>query len=142
MANKKFQAPRKGSKIRTGGHTTHVEGLMGFLKQLEKWQEITQIRCGSTQQRHKASRASTQVSTKPTVLGQPTPGAKQPRKHAKGGGGFQFRATRWATIGEVRTGIKCDAVNGRSVQEVILMSDDLEGLRRRLVAEGICSRTW
>ena len=143
MTKKKYHAPSRRSKIRTGGHTTHVEGLMPFLAQLESWPEVTSIFCGSIQQRNKASRASTQTQAKPSGNGMTVLTAKQPRKHAKGGGGFQFRATRWAYIGTRCTGIKCNAINGRSVQEVVLSSKDPSKLRQRLIIEGLCDeKPW
>ena len=96
----------RSGKITHGGHSSIIEGLSEFLVGLEKWDEIDMIRLGRIQH---------------------TP--------SKAGGGFGFRASRWAKIGQRTTGIKCTATYGGSTQEVVLMGDDLEKLRQRLQNE-------
>lgn len=96
---------RRG-KIVTGGHSSIIEGLADYLKELERWPEISSIRLGRIQH---------------------TP--------AKAGGGFNFRVNRWARIGPRVTGIKCTAMFGGSTQDVVLMGEDLEALKKRLGAD-------
>ncbi|MCA9309031.1 hypothetical protein KC973_01520 [Candidatus Saccharibacteria bacterium] len=142
MNSKKFKAPKKGSKIHTGGHTTHVEGLMQFLRTLESWPEVTQIRVGRIRSRNVSGRAAKQVVAKRTSNGSTVLQPKQVRKNAHKGGGFSFRATRWSMLGNRVNGIKCDATYGTTAQEVILMSHDLELLKQKLRSEGYCPGTW
>ncbi len=97
---------RRRSKVVTGGHDTMLPGLRPLVARLEKWDEISQIRTGRLTSR-RGNRSS-----------------------------FQFRATRLARIGDVIVGIKCHAIDGTGSQEVVLQSDNLPRLTRRLVAEG------
>jgi hypothetical protein len=107
-----------------------LEGLPKFCEKLEQWPEITRIRLGPLSHRNRVGRRSDKLRPKQgfeTVHG---------IKRRRGGGGFSFRATRDAVIGSVVTGIKCDASNGTSMQEVVLSSDDLPALWARLKHEG------
>jgi hypothetical protein len=115
---------------------------MKFLSGLEEWPEITQIRVGQLRSRNVSGRAAKQIVIKPAGDGTTVLKPKQDRKNARGGGDFSFKATRWAMLGSRITGIKCDASQGTNVQEVILMSSDLDALKRRLIADGLCTGEW
>jgi hypothetical protein len=124
---------RRQGKVVTGGHSTKVEGLAEFCKELEKWPEITSIRLGRLSTRNTVGRRSKKLRTEPADSGFETAHGV---KRSHGGGGFSFRAQRDAVVGSVVTGIKCDAANGTIVQEVVLCGDDLKALWRRLAKEG------
>lgn len=136
---------RRGAtgKIVTAGHSTRVEGLNRFLAQIETWPEITTIRIGQIRVRNAIGRSNKKMVAKTatdeiTGFQYPVFDQKQARKRAKSGGGFQFRATRWAvnnTNGQP-TGIHCNASYGRSMQEVVLTSNNLSALKARLQQEG------
>jgi len=135
----------KEGKIVTAGHSTRVEGLNKLLKQLQNWDEITTIRLGAIQVRNKVGRSSKKMvvksSTDAIEMPVSTIEPKQERKRAHGGGGFDFRATRWAVnSGGMHTGIKCNASYGRATQEVVLTSYDYPALLARLAREGFDSR--
>jgi hypothetical protein len=142
----------KGGKTRhgklvTAGHSTRVEGFDNFCKDvLDKWPEVTQIRVGTLGRRNVVGRKSKRP--KATIVGESRSGnviisrpTTQGHKRAQGGGGFSFRATRWAMIGTRITGIKCDAKNGSVTQEVVLYGEDLTALKHRLNREGY-GATW
>lgn len=133
----------KTGKIVTGGHSTHVEGLDRFLAKLEQWPEITTIRVGQIRVRNSIGRSNKKMVVKSdtdeiTGVQYPIYEQKQARKRAKSGGGFSFRATRWAVNNSTGqpTGIHCNACYGRSMQEVVLTSSDLPALKARLHREG------
>ena len=124
---------RRGNtgKIVTAGHTTRVEGLDKLLAQLEQWPEITSIRIGQIRNRNKIGRGSKKLVQTSEGF-QP----KQERKRPKSGGGFNFRATRWAVSNGRVTGIHCNATYGRGIQEVVLTTRDYPALKARLHLEG------
>ncbi len=124
---------KQRGKVRTGGHSTVLEGLPKFCEELEQWPEISRIHLGPLSQRNRVGRRSDKLRPKQGERGFET---VHGIKRRRGGGGFSFRATRDAMIGRVVTGIKCDASNGTSMQEVILRSDDLPALWARLKHEG------
>ncbi len=100
---------RQGKRI-TGGHSTLIEGLDKFLRQLEEWPEVRTTHARSFTRSRKSSRA----------------------------GGLNFRATRWEVVGDKRVGIRCIATAGTANQIVVLTSNDLEKLKSRLQQEGWC----
>lgn len=124
---------RRQGKLVTAGHSTTVEGLTEFCKELETWPEITSIRLGRLSTRNTVGRRSKKLRTEPTDNGFD---GVHSVKRSHGGGGFSFRAQRDAVVGTVVTGIKCDATYGSTVQEVVLCGDDLHALWRRLAKEG------
>lgn len=120
----------RSNKIVTS-HSTHVPGLMEFLDEsIIPLDEVVQIRPGRLQHRNAVGRKSKKRRTTATDDGFPV---SQAHKRADGGGGFRFRATRWAQIGSRITGIKCDASKGTLLQEVVLIGPDLEALRLAMV---------
>ena len=135
---------RRG-KIVTAGHSTTIEGLLDFCKELEQWPEISSIRIGRLSHRNRRGRTSNSLKIDSPEI---DPVTSQPRhllprvtttrshKRAAGGGGFNFQAKRDARAGDIITGIKCDAVCGTRMQEVVLCGSDLKALWRRLAAEG------
>ena len=125
---------QRDGKIVSGGHTTMVEGLKDFLRILEKWSEITSIRLGRIEQRNTIGRKSKRL--KPDRASESGLRVKQQHKRAKGGGGFSFRATRMSLIGTRVVGIHCYARHCTHTQTVVLTSDNLDGLKLRLCAEG------
>ncbi len=118
---------RQGKRV-TAGHTSLIEGLDRFLRILEDWPEITTIRIGKITISHTVGRKH----NKPSPI-------RQPPRSIGLGGGFNFKATRWAMASNRITGILCRASYGRAYQEVILTSDDYRALRARLVKEGYLS---
>ena len=104
---------RHGKRI-TGGHSTLIQGLDKFLKELEEWPEVRTAHPRQFSVTRKSSRS----------------------------GGFTFRATRWEVVGQKTVGIRCIATYGSSNQVVVLSSDDLTALKERLVKEGWCDGTW
>jgi hypothetical protein len=136
------QHKTRQGKVVTAGHSTRIEGLDKFLKGIEDWPEITTIRIGHIKVRNTIGRGGKKLRIKKSTdtLGLPTSTVEpqQTRKRAKGGGGFSFRATRWAVNGSgMHTGIHCNASYGRIMQEVVLTSDDYDALRARLKKEGL-----
>jgi len=128
----------KGSNGRQGkvisGHSTRIDGLNRFLPALEKWPEVKSIRLGHIEHKNTVGRKSKRL--KPNSSSENGIRAVQSIKRPKGGGGFTFKATRPAFVGNRETGIRCFATYGRMTQIVILYGDDLEALKRRLKAEG------
>lgn len=132
---KKAKHRHRQGKIATGGHSTRIEGLTAFLTELEVWPEISSIRIGPISIRNSVGRKSSKKLTSTDEGFVSNNGHKRPRRSE---GGLTFRATRLAMIGSVVTGVKCDASYGRSVQQVVLTSTDLDSLINRLRSEGLC----
>jgi|GEM_PF-2273933 len=129
-------------KVVTAGHSTRVEGLDKFIDDvLDKWPEVTQIRLGRLRYRSTVGRRTSQMKVVGTSPEGRTQVASQVTKIAPGGGGFKFRATRWALVGTTITGIRCLARNGSAAQEIVLVGDNLERLKSRLKEEGY-GATW
>jgi len=134
MGVKQGRSGRHG-KIVAGRHSTRVQGLDKFCKELEKWPEITSIRLGSLATRNRVGRKSSRLKTDPSQ--ESGLAVVKGHKRAIGGGGFSFRATRPAVVGNTVTGIKCDASYGTVCQEVVLSGPDLEALKLRLQKENL-----
>ncbi len=134
---------RRG-KILVGAHSTQVEGLMRFLSSIEPWPEISQIRLGAIKPRRRIGRTNKKHAVTTTVDGSgvrsQSVDAKQPRKRARGGGGFSFQVTRYARLGDRISALKCDAAYGRTTQEVYLVAtnNDYAPLKQRLQKAGLC----
>lgn len=132
---------RKG-KIVSGPHSTKIEGLSEFLKELEKWSEIETIRLGGIRTRGKVGRKSKKL--KPVIKFRERTEEYERNEttiaaHSRptSVGGFSFTAKRWARIGDITTGIHCEASYGRSIQVVVLTSKNLDVLKERLKKEGL-----
>lgn len=94
-------------KLVDGGHSLTLQGLKSFLKRFDDWDEVKYVILGRVGSRR------------------------------IGGGSLKFRATRYALVGgTVPSGVKCEAVRGAMVQDVILTSDNPEALKQRLQAAG------
>lgn len=93
------------------GSTIRVKGLRELLEQLQSWPEVNRINVGRI--------------------------SPNPRNR---GGGFRFRATRYAVNKGVECGIRCLASNGVHTQDVYLMSDAHKELKERLQDEGLCGK--
>jgi hypothetical protein len=104
---------RHGKRI-TGGHSTLIEGLDKFLRELEEWPEIRSVHPRHFTQSGRVGRS----------------------------GGLVFRATRWETVGPIKIGIHCIARTGSCNQIVVLGSKDLGALRKRLQEEGLCDDSF
>lgn len=124
---------RRG-KVVSGGHSTLVEGLSALLRRLEQWPEITSIRLGPINHSNPVGRKSKRLKPGSSNEGGLRP--VQGHKRAKGGGGFNFKATRLAMVGQRVTGILCHASHGTCTQLVVLCGGDLGALKSRLHAEG------
>ena len=94
-------------KLVDGGHSLTLQGLKPFLKRFDNWDEVNYVILG-------------RVSSRKI-----------------GSGGLRFRATRYALVGGgIPSGVKCEAVRGAMVQDVILTSNNPEALKQRLKAAG------
>ncbi|MDN5274354.1 MAG: hypothetical protein JWP06_255 [Candidatus Saccharibacteria bacterium] len=124
----------RSGKVISSGHSTRVEGLNKLLRLLEQWPEITTIRLGPIEHKNRVGRKSKKLKT--DTSSETGLRVVQAHKRAKGGGGFNFKATRLAMTGSRVTGINCHASNGTNVQLVVLAGKDLDALKSRLQAEG------